>query len=70
MLDPVLLRVFGGLLCVYTLLCDDDAQDAYQRGLEIYLHRLDRVDPATAGAFSTTASSGDEFSVSSGRSGC
>jgi len=29
-------------------LCADDAQDAYQRALEIYLERLDRVDPATA----------------------
>lgn len=35
-------------------LCDDDAQDAYQRGLEIYLRRLDRVDPATAGAWLRT----------------
>jgi DNA-directed RNA polymerase specialized sigma24 family protein len=35
-------------------LCDDDAQDAYQRGLEIYLQRLDRVDPATAGSWLRT----------------
>ena len=28
-------------------LCEDDAHDALQRGLEIYLRRLDRVDPAT-----------------------
>jgi DNA-directed RNA polymerase specialized sigma24 family protein len=35
-------------------LCDDDAQDAYQRGLEIYLHRLDRVDPATAASWLRT----------------
>ena len=28
-------------------LCADDAHDAVQRGLEIYLRRLDRVDPAT-----------------------
>ena len=28
-------------------LCADDAHDALQRGLEIYLRRLDRVDPAT-----------------------
>ena len=28
-------------------LCADDAHDAYQRALEIYVRRLDRVDPAT-----------------------
>ena len=28
-------------------LCADDAHDAYQRALEIYLRRLDTVDPAT-----------------------
>jgi len=28
-------------------LCDDDAQDAYQRALEIFLRRVDTVDPAT-----------------------
>jgi RNA polymerase sigma factor (sigma-70 family) len=28
-------------------LCADDAMDAYQRGLEIYVRRLDSVDPAT-----------------------
>jgi DNA-directed RNA polymerase specialized sigma24 family protein len=28
-------------------LCADDAHDAVQRGLEIYLRRLDRVEPAT-----------------------
>jgi RNA polymerase sigma factor (sigma-70 family) len=32
-------------------LCHDDALDAYQRGLEIYLRHLDRVDPATEGAW-------------------
>src|SRR5919106_6535441 len=32
-------------------LCHDDALDAYQRALEIYLRRLDRVDPATEGAW-------------------
>src|SRR4051794_10742830 len=32
-------------------LCHDDALDAYQRGLEIYLRRLDTVDPATEGAW-------------------
>lgn len=35
-------------------LCEDDAADAYQRTLEIYLRRLDRVDHATAGAWLRT----------------
>ena len=32
-------------------LCHDDALDAYQRALEIYLRRLTTVDPATEGAW-------------------
>jgi hypothetical protein len=28
-------------------LCDDDAHDAYQRALEIFLRRVDTVDQAT-----------------------
>src|SRR4051794_1285208 len=32
-------------------LCHDDALDAYQRALEIYLRRLASVDPATEGAW-------------------
>ncbi len=28
-------------------LCPDDALDAYQRALEIYVRRLDSLDPAT-----------------------
>src|ERR1700742_2721386 len=32
-------------------LCHDDALDAYQRGLEIYIRRLDSVDRATEGAW-------------------
>lgn len=32
-------------------LCHDDALDAYQRAFEIYLRRLDTVDPATEGAW-------------------
>src|SRR3954451_18753620 len=35
-------------------LCADDAQDAYQRALEIYLERADRVDDATAGSWLRT----------------
>jgi len=32
-------------------LCHDDALDAYQRALEIYLRRMDTVEPATEGAW-------------------
>src|ERR671925_202396 len=32
-------------------LCHDDALDAYQRAFEIYLRKLDTVDPATEGAW-------------------
>jgi RNA polymerase sigma factor (sigma-70 family) len=32
-------------------LCHDDALDAYQRALEIYLRRLETVDPVTEGAW-------------------
>src|SRR3954470_13895407 len=35
-------------------MCADDAHDAYQRALEIYLERVDQVKPATAGAWLRT----------------
>ena len=35
-------------------ICADDAQDAYQRALEIYLERVDKVEEATAGAWLRT----------------
>ena len=35
-------------------ICDDDAADAYQKTLVIYLERVDRVDHATAGAWLRT----------------
>src|SRR5919199_3439175 len=35
-------------------LCADDAQDACQRALEIFLERLDEVDEATEGAWLRT----------------
>lgn len=35
-------------------LCDDDAHDAYQRSLEIYLERVDQVDAVTAGPWLRT----------------
>jgi RNA polymerase sigma factor (sigma-70 family) len=43
---PMLLRVANQFS-----LCHDDALDAYQRALEIYLRRLDTVEPATEGAW-------------------
>src|SRR3954453_7261826 len=43
---PALLRVANQFS-----LCPDDALDAYQRALEIYLRRLDTVDRATEGAW-------------------
>ncbi|HET6548490.1 MAG TPA: sigma-70 family RNA polymerase sigma factor [Solirubrobacter sp.] len=43
---PALLRVANQFS-----LCHDDALDAYQRALEIYLRRLASVDPATEGAW-------------------
>src|SRR4051794_36048759 len=43
---PALLRVANQFS-----LCHDDALDAYQRALEIYLRRLETVDPATEGAW-------------------
>jgi RNA polymerase sigma factor (sigma-70 family) len=43
---PALIRVANQFS-----LCHDDALDAYQRALEIFLRRLDTVDPATEGAW-------------------
>src|SRR3954466_12920332 len=43
---PALLRVAN-----HFSLCHDDALDAYQRALEIYLRRLGSVDAATEGAW-------------------
>src|ERR1700742_3792147 len=43
---PALLRVANQFS-----LCHDDALDAYQRALEIYLRRLATIDPATEGAW-------------------
>src|ERR1700712_5270604 len=43
---PALLRVANQFS-----LCHDDALDAYQRALEIYLRRLATVDPTTEGAW-------------------
>ena len=43
---PALLRVANQFS-----LCHDDALDAYQRALEIYLKRMETVEPATEGAW-------------------
>src|SRR3954463_7556182 len=43
---PALLRVANQFS-----LCQDDALDAYQHALEIYLRRLETVEAATEGAF-------------------
>src|ERR687885_2003937 len=43
---PALIRVANQFS-----LCHDDALDTYQRALEIFLRRLDTVDPATEGAW-------------------
>jgi RNA polymerase sigma factor (sigma-70 family) len=43
---PALLRVANQFS-----LCHDDALDAYQRALEIYLRRMETVEPATEGAW-------------------
>ena len=43
---PSLLRVANQFS-----LCHDDALDAYQRALEIYLRRMETVEPATEGAW-------------------
>ena len=40
-------------------LCDDDANDAYQRALEIFIRRVDTVDPATELAWLRVVTSGD-----------
>src|SRR4051812_40863986 len=48
-------------------LCADDAQDAYQRALEIYLERADRVDHATAGQWLRTVCKHEAMRIRSQR---
>jgi RNA polymerase sigma factor (sigma-70 family) len=48
-------------------LCLDDAHDAYQRALEIYLRRLDTVDPATEGAWMKVVVRHEAMAVRRGR---
>ena len=47
--------------------CADDAQDAYQRGLEIFLRRAESVDPATAPAWLRTVIKHEALAVRGAR---
>ena len=51
-------------------LCHDDALDAYQRALEIFVRRAAGVDPATEVAWLKVVTSGDAASPSSARRAC
>src|SRR3954452_9879966 len=48
-------------------LCHDDALDAYQRALEIYLRRLDTVDAATEGAWMRVVVKHEAMAIRRGR---
>src|SRR3954467_3925238 len=50
-------------------LCHHDALDAYQRALEIYLRRLDTVDPATEGAWLRVVVKHEALAIRRSRSG-
>ena len=50
-------------------LCIDDAHDAYQRALEIYLRRLDTIDPATEGAWMKVVVRHEAMAIRRSRSG-
>src|SRR5215213_5329802 len=50
-------------------LCHDDALDAYQRALEIYLRRIDSVDPATEGAWLRVVVKHEALAIRRARSG-
>jgi RNA polymerase sigma factor (sigma-70 family) len=62
---PALLRVANQFS-----LCHDDALDAYQRGLEIYLRRLDTVDPATEGAWLRVVVKHEAMAIRRARQAC
>lgn len=49
-------------------LCLDDAQDAYQRALEIFLRRMATVDPVTEGAWMNVVVRHEAMAVRRGRS--
>ena len=48
-------------------LCHDDALDAYQRAFEIYLRKLDTVDPATEGAWLRVVVKHEAMAIRRGR---
>jgi RNA polymerase sigma factor (sigma-70 family) len=48
-------------------LCHDDALDAYQRAFEIYLRKLDSVDPATEGAWLRVVVKHEAMAIRNGR---
>ncbi len=48
-------------------LCADDAHDAYQRAVEIFLHRADSVDPARAAAWLRTVVKHEALAVRESR---
>ena len=48
-------------------LCADDAHDAYQRGLEIFLRRADSVEPATAAAWLRTVVKHEALAIRASR---
>src|SRR4051812_6686234 len=48
-------------------LCHDDALDAYQRAFEIYLRKLDSVDPATEGAWLRVVVKHEAMAIRRGR---
>jgi RNA polymerase sigma factor (sigma-70 family) len=50
-------------------LCTDDAQDAVQRGLEIYMRRVDSLDPATELAWLKVVVKHEALAVRRGRAG-
>ena len=50
-------------------LCHDDALDAYQRALEIYLRRIDTVDVATEGAWLRVVVKHEALAIRRSRSG-
>src|SRR3712207_1958695 len=61
---PALMRVAH-----HFSLCADDALDAYQRALEIYLRRLATVDPATEGAWMKVVVKHEAMAIRKARAG-
>src|SRR3954468_15569613 len=61
---PMLLRVANQFS-----LCHDDALDAYQRALEIYLRRLGSIDRATEGAWLRVVVKHEAMSIRKARAG-